>query len=127
MKKLPLVYVIEDDSDMCSLYEKYLKGMARVKVYHNAISAISAIDREKPRMILLDILLDGPDGFTFLNEIVSYKETARIPIALITSLFVGSAQDFEDYGVVEILNKELMTPAEIRDVVSFWTGPDVKF
>ena len=121
-KKLPLVYIIEDDSDMSGLFSRYLKGIARTRVFHDAISAISSIDRDKPKMILLDILLDGPDGFSFLNEVVSYKETAKIPIVLVSNLFVGSASDFEDYGVVDIINKEIMIPDDIRESVKFWTS-----
>ena len=126
MKKMPLVYVIEDDLEMSELYEKYLKGVARVKRYTDAISAISAIDEESPKMIILDLLLDGPDGFTFLNEIVSYKKTARIPVLLVTSLGISSAEDLEDYGVVDIVNKEIMEPEDIKRAVEFWTG-HVKF
>ena len=127
MKKLPLVYIIEDDDEMNHLYERYLKDIARIKIYHNAISAIQAIDRELPKMIILDLLLDGPDGFTFLNEIVSYKKTARIPVALVSSIGIGSAEDLEDYGVVDILNKEIMTPEDIKETVKFWTSSYVKF
>lgn len=124
MEKLPLVYIIEDDADMGGLLAKYLKDTARTKIFYDAISAISHIDKDKPKMILLDILLDGPDGFTFLNEIMSYQETARIPVALVTSLGVGSAEDLTDYGVVEILNKEFMTPEDVRETVKFWINPN---
>ena len=37
-------------------------------------------------MIFLDILLTGPDGFTFLNELISYSDTAKIPIVIVSSL-----------------------------------------
>ena len=127
MKKLPLVYVIEDDLEMSELYEKYLAGVARVRKYTDAVSAISVIDEEKPKMIILDLLLDGPDGFTFLNEIVSYKKTAKIPVLLVSSLGISSAEDLRDYGVVDILDKETMKPEDLREAIKFWTSEDVKF
>ncbi|MBR1874918.1 response regulator [Candidatus Saccharibacteria bacterium] len=125
MKK-PLIYVIEDDRDMSELLTNYLKRIAEVKKFYNAISAVNNIDEDNPSLILLDILLDGPDGFTFLNEIMSYQKTAKIPIILITSLEIGAKEDLIDYGVVEILNKESTTPDEIREVTEKWIDRNVK-
>ena len=127
MNKLPLLYIIEDDLEMSELYERYLKGIARVRRYTDAVSAISAIDEEMPKMIILDLLLDGPDGFTFLNEIVSYKKTAKIPVLLVSSIGISSAEDLRDYGVVDILNKEIMAPEDIKAAVKFWTSENVRF
>ena len=125
MKK-PLIYVIEDDRDMSELLTNYLKRIAEVKKFYNAISAVNNIDEDNPSLILLDILLDGPDGFTFLNEIMSYQKTAKIPIILITSLEIGAKEDLIYYGVVEILNKESKTPDEIREVKEKWIDRNVK-
>ena len=125
MKK-PLIYVIEDDRDMSELLTNYLKRIAEVKKFYNAISAVNNIDEDNPSLILLDILLDGPDGFTFLNEIMSYQKTAKIPIILITSLEIGAKEDLIDYGVVEILNKESTTPDEIREVTEEWIDRNVE-
>ena len=125
MKK-PLIYVIEDDRDMSELLTNYLKRIAEVKKFYNAISAVNDIDEDNPSLILLDILLDGPDGFTFLNEIMSYQKTAKIPIILITSLEIGAKEDLIDYGVVEILNKESTTPDEIREVTEKWIDRNVE-
>lgn len=125
MKK-PLIYVIEDDRDMSELLTNYLKRIAEVKKFYNAISAVNNIDEDNPSLILLDILLDGPDGFTFLNEIMSYQKTAKIPIILITSLEIGAKEDLIDYGVVEILNKESTTPDEIREVTEKWIDRNVE-
>jgi CheY-like chemotaxis protein len=78
---------------------------------------MSAIDEELPKLIFLDILLDGPDGFTFLNELASYSDTAKIPIIIVSSIDI-SGKDLSSYGVVKIVNKEKMTPAEIKSYVN---------
>ena len=64
-------------------------------------------------MIFLDILLDGPDGFTFLNELVSYTDTAKIPVVIISSLDL-SDKDLSVYGVVGVLDKAEMVPKDIK-------------
>ena len=86
------------------------------KVFSNAITAIEALNDEVPELIFLDILLDGPDGFTFLNELASYQDTAKIPIVIVTSLDVSNV-DLSQYNVVGILSKDNMTPQEIKKYV----------
>ena len=66
-----------------------------------------------PDLVFLDILLDGPDGFTFLNEMVSYVDTARVPVVIVTSLDL-KGRDLAEYGVVGVLQKDGMIPREVR-------------
>ena len=91
----------------------------QVKIFHNAYEAMEGLADGVPELIFLDILLDGVDGFTFLNEIMSYEDTAKIPIILVTSLKVEG--DLAEYGVRGILNKETMTPKEIGEYVEKYT------
>lgn len=88
-----------------------------VKIFPDAISAISALENPLPDLILLDVLLSGPDGFAFLNELSSYQDTAKIPVILITSLDL-TGRDLEHYGVVKILNKGTMTPQTIQTAIA---------
>ena len=64
------------------------------------------------KLIFLDILLDGPDGFTLLNELASYPDTCKIPIVIVSSLYLKES-DLSSYNVVGILSKDSMTPGDI--------------
>ncbi len=112
---MSLAYVIEDSEIMADLMSRYLRGISEVKVFHDAISAISRISEDKPDMIFLDVLLTGPDGFTFLNEIVSYEDTSKIPVVLVTSLDLRT-DDLKNYNVVKILKKENMIPEDVKNI-----------
>lgn len=111
-----MIFVIDDDEVMARCIAKASKK-EDVKVFSNAIAAMDAISEGVlPELIFLDVLLDGPDGFTFLNELVSYTDTAKIPVVIVSSLdFRG--KDLSRYGVVGYLNKEKMIPGEILDYV----------
>lgn len=87
-----------------------------VRVLGDAFAAIEQIDDLAPDLIFLDLLLTGPDGFTFLNEIASYPETARIPVVTISDLDLAE-QDLSIYGVVGKLQKDTMTPEMIKKFV----------
>lgn len=110
-----MIYIIDDDEIMAECIKKACKKPS--KVFSNAIEAMLDIaGGEIPEMIFLDILLDGPDGFTFLDELMSYPDTKKIPIVIVSSL------DFKDknlteYGVVGVLDKDKMTPEEISGYV----------
>ena len=107
-----MIFVVDDDEIMAECVAKAAGCEARI--FTNAIEAMNEIaDGIMPEMIFLDILLVGPDGFTLLNEMVSYEDTARVPVVLVTSLEMAE-QDLSNYGVVGILEKETMKPEDVK-------------
>ena len=110
-----MIFIVDDDEVMAECIARYCKGQPTC-IFSNAIEAMNAIDDEKPDLIFLDILLDGPDGFTFLNELASYDDTAKIPIVIISSLDF-SGQDLSSYGVVGIISKDTMLPEDVKKYV----------
>ncbi len=110
-----MIFVIDDDITMAECIAKAIGG--EVEIFTNAIEAMDSIVSGKmPKMIFLDILLDGPDGFTFLNEIVSYDDTVKMPIVIVSSLDFEKT-DLSVYGVVGVLNKDNMRPEDIKEYV----------
>lgn len=110
-----MIYIIEDDLDFAKCIKRYCRD-ENSKIFSNAIEAMSQIDRDFPNLIFLDILLTGPDGFTFLNELASYSDTSKIPVVIISSLNL-KGKDLSDYGVVGVLNKDTLTPKEVENYV----------
>ncbi len=124
---MSLVYVIEDDPMMADVIALAARSTVLfdmegkeihpdVKVFNDAVEPFSEMKTELPDVILLDVLLSGPDGFTFLNELISYYDTAKIPVVLISSIDM-SQRNLEHYGVFHALDKGTMTPEDIRDAV----------
>ncbi len=115
-----MIFIIDDNRIMAECIKRASKRDA--KIFSNAIEAMVEISNGLvPDLIFLDILLDGPDGFTFLNELVSYDDTKGIPVVIVSSLdFKG--RDLTNYGVVGVLHKDEMLPEEIRDYVKKYIG-----
>lgn len=115
-------FILEDDSIFARLFSKSLHRAfpdSTVSTFENAIDAINALpdDCTPPSVIILDVLLTGPDGFTFLNEIASYSDLSNIPIIIVSSLNFPM-QTLESYNVKKILNKATMTPQDLPAAIS---------
>lgn len=117
-----MIYVVDDDEIMAGCIARACEGVDTVRIFSNAIEVVQNLDdRSMPRLIFLDILLDGPDGFTLLNELASYADTGRVPVVVVSSLdFDG--RDLGAYGVVGILDKSTMTPDDIRYYAEAYCG-----
>lgn len=115
-----LLYIIEDDPMMADCVALAVRGAInepiRIEIFYDAVMAMAAVENELPDVILLDVMLSGPDGFTFLNEMISYQDTARVPVILMSSLDL-SGRDLSHYGVVQVLDKATMTPEDIASAI----------
>lgn len=125
-----MIYVIEDDEIMAECIARGCGGGVggadggdaggaehEVRIFGDAIAAMQALaEVGVPDLIFLDVLLTGPDGFTFLNELMSYADTIKVPVVVVTSLELKQ-YDLSAYGVVEVLDKSVMRPEDIRRCV----------
>ena len=111
-----MIYLIDDDINMAQCLSRYLRP-EKTRIFSNAIDAINHIDEDAPKLIFLGVLLDGPDAFTFLNEIASYENTAQIPVVIVTSLKLKAA-NLAPYGVRKVLSKENLTPEDVKSCLS---------
>lgn len=115
-------FILEDDPIFARLFSKSLHRAfpdSTVSTFEDAIDAINALPDgcTPPSVIILDVLLTGPDGFTFLNEIASYSDLSNIPIIIVSSLNFPM-QTLESYNVKKILNKATMTPQDLPAAIS---------
>ncbi|MDR3297786.1 MAG: response regulator [Candidatus Nomurabacteria bacterium] len=103
--------IIDDDKGWLDYYRNLLKNFD-IELFRDGVAAIQRMDKEVPKLILLDILLTGPTGFSILSEMQSYPELANIPIFVVSSVDL-SATSLQKYGVKEIFNKSTMLPQNL--------------
>lgn len=87
-------------------------------LYDNVIEAVASLSETLPKIIFMDPLLTGPDGFTLLNELASYPDTQDIPVVIYSEKDF-TPYDLSAYHVVGVLNKTTMRP---EDLQSFLEG-----
>ena len=113
-----MIFIIDSDEVMAECIKKAcLECGEETRIFENAIDAMAMIDVRLPKMIILDVMLIGPDGFSFLNELISYTDTAKIPVVIVSDLDFEKI-DLRVYGVVEILNKDFLRPEQIKKCIN---------
>jgi len=113
------ILIIEDD--------KFLRELITQKLIKEGYDIIEAVDgekgiksvkKEKPDLILLDLILPGIDGFEVLAKIKENPVLSQIPVIILSNL--GQKDDIErglKIGAVDYLIKAHFTPGEIIEKV----------
>ena len=80
------VLVVDDDASTRSLTVAMLEreGCA-VSEAGNGIEALKSMERERPSLILLDLMMPEMDGFAFAAEVRRHREWRSIPIVVLTA------------------------------------------
>ncbi|OYD92998.1 histidine kinase [Nostoc sp. 'Peltigera membranacea cyanobiont' 210A] len=82
--RLPIL-VVEDHPETLFIYEKHLQqSIYQLIATRTLAQARLALQKLRPAAIMLDILLEGQNGWTFLREIKGDEMTRTIPVLVIT-------------------------------------------
>ncbi len=80
------VLVVEDEVDIADLIMFNLQRAGyQVLKAHDGICGTEMAIRERPDLIVLDLMLPGRDGYTVFREIRRDARTARIPVIMLTA------------------------------------------
>lgn len=85
MQKTKLL-LIEDEEDICSLIklQAELSGY-KIHVEMDGLNGYLAVEKEKPDLIILDIMLPGLNGLDVCRKIKNNPDFAHIPIIMISA------------------------------------------
>lgn len=80
------ILLIEDEEDIASLIklQAELSGY-KLHVEVDGINGYRAIEREKPDLVILDIMLPGQNGFDVCRKMKSNPELKNIPVVIISA------------------------------------------
>lgn len=112
-----MIFCIEDEESIRDLMIYTLNGAGfDAKGFSDGKGFFEALQQERPRLILLDIMLPGEDGISILKRLRSKEETAGIPVMMatakgteydkVTGLDLG-ADDYlaKPFGMMEMVSR----------------------
>ncbi len=80
------ILVVEDDDDILDVVRFNLEREGyEVNVCGNGATALEAVARRRPDLILLDLMLPGLDGLEVCRRLRKDPPTARIPVVMLTA------------------------------------------
>jgi DNA-binding response OmpR family regulator len=102
--------LVEDDPDILKLLNTTLTFRGyRVITTTNGKEGLDAVRRERPTLVIADIMMPKLDGFGLVHRLRINPETRTIPVIFITATFL-SPEDKEfslDIGVTRFIQKPL--------------------
>jgi DNA-binding response OmpR family regulator len=112
MKK---ILIIEDDTNLLSNYvtELELRKYTVLSVTDGA-KGFETVMKEKPDLILLDIMLPNKNGIDILEEIRSEDSLKSLPVIMLTNY--GDEENIRrslELGALDYLKKYNVTPSDV--------------
>lgn len=111
MKK---ILIIEDEEALAEMYRKeFLQNDFEVKVARSAEQGLGLLKREKPDLVLLDVLLPKGKSIYFLEK-MNESDLSFVPVVAFSNYEIPEVKhQVKDLGVEKYLVKTNHTPKQI--------------
>lgn len=112
-----MIYCVEDDLSICDLMLYTLKSVnIEACGFNNSKQLFEHLQKQIPKMIILDIMLPGEDGVSILNRLKNDNRYKNIPIIMATakgteydkvSCLDAGADDYlvKPFGMMEMVSR----------------------
>lgn len=120
------ILVVEDDRFYGKIYKTKLdKEGYEVELTIDGKQALTTIQKKKPDLILLDLIMPGMDGFQFLEAVNGKdKKYGKLKILVLSNL--GQEDDIKramELGATDYLVKASMSLAEVIAKIGAMVNP----
>lgn len=109
------IMIIEDDSHLLQNYVTELELLKyTVVTVMDGGKALSAVLKEKPDLVLLDIMLPNKNGIDILEEIRNEDKLKDLPVVMLTNY--GDEENIRrslELGALDYLKKYNVTPSDV--------------
>ncbi len=84
------VLIVEDDPDILNLLKTTLTFNGyRVLTARNGYEGLEAVQKERPALVIADIMMPKLDGFGLVNRLRINSETRAIPVVVVTATYLA--------------------------------------
>ena len=118
------ILIIEDDLFLQGLeVTKLKKDGYEIETAVNSVEAFKILEKTKPDMILLDLLLPEVDGFMILEKIRENKDMVTIPVIVFSNLSEDKdIKRAQKLGISEFMIKSNFTLDELTKKIKELIG-----
>ena len=134
MENQTLIYAVDDETSIREVYRYALISAGFTpECFSCGEELFIAIEKSLPKLIILDIMLDGEDGYEILSRLKASPKTANVPVIMVSAktteidkvrgLDLG-ADDYisKPFGVLELIARikaKLRKSTPVANVISY--------
>ena len=85
-KEKKQVLIVDDEFPIRKLVTAVLRDKYEVSEAGNGIEALEVVRKTEPGLILLDVLMPGMDGYSFLSYLKEMESKKDIPVIMVTAI-----------------------------------------
>src|SRR6478735_12197257 len=116
MSTVPTVYFIDDSATMREVIKiAFRRENINVLTSHDAVLALEEIEKNRPDIVITDVIMPGKDGYEVCQFIKTHPELAKIPVVLMSGV-VNRAVAERAFAVKA--NELLRKPFQPQDLIS---------
>ncbi len=109
------IVVADDNADMREYVTRLLQPHWRVDAFPDGRSALEAIRKAPPSLVLTDVMMPELDGFGLLTALRSSDETRRLPVIMLSA---RAGEEARVDGLVAGADDYLVKPFSARELLA---------
>lgn len=115
MPKGSHILLADDDENLVEMYGERLKLSGyKVTIARNGEDALREVEKDKPDIILLDVMMPKLDGYGTLSALKSDPKTKDIPVVMLSALIQDlNMKKASELGADEYLVKSEIMPGQV--------------
>ncbi|MDX1950920.1 MAG: response regulator [Verrucomicrobiota bacterium] len=114
------ILIVEDDPVVARIYENRLRNEGfGIEVVHDGEHALLQIKKERPDLLLLDLMLPKMNGVEVLKELRKNPSTEKLPVIVLSNSYVTHMiQAAWKAGATKCLTKSDCTPKQLVEIIT---------
>lgn len=117
--------MVEDDEDIQHIARMSLQAVGgfEVDVCSNGQQALETVERFKPDLVLLDVMMPDMDGPTVLRLLRQKPSTAELPVVFMTAK--AQAHEVDSYrkmGAMAVVSKPFDAMTLSQTIATIWAN-----
>ncbi len=112
-KKLPIILIVEDNSDVRFYIRGHLESSCSILEAANGNEGLQTAIEKIPDLIISDVMMPEMDGFEFCKKVKADQRTSHIPVILLTAR--AASQDKID-GLETGADDYVIKPFDAREL-----------
>lgn len=118
MKSPKKILIVEDEAILKALKLKFTKAGFQVNTAKDGGDALEKVRKDRPDIVLLDLVTPNVDGFGFLKSLRADRDNFDVPVMVFSNLGgLKGINRAKSYGVVGYVVKAQITLEELVEKI----------